>query len=223
MWLPVSMNFKPRRIDAGGDTRVQRVTRRVVYLVRHGEAGGAEPGAVLTDAGRRQAALLAERLAQIPFATIHHSPWDRAAQTAEIIAGHHPGVTLRASDLLRECVPSRPPDERLTAQQAAWFADWTPDILADSAAQAAEAVRRFAGTGGDGEHELLVTHGNVVNWFVSQALDAPDWAWLRMLDYNAALTVILYLPDRVKLVAYNDTGHLPPDLRGTGYPREARV
>jgi hypothetical protein len=44
-----------------------------------------------------------------------------------------------------------------------------------------------------------------------------------MLDYNAALTVILYLPDRLKLVAYNDTGHLPPDLRGTGYPREARI
>ena len=127
------------------------MTRRVVYLVRHGEAGGAEPGAVLTDAGRRQAALLAERLAQIPFAAIHHSPWDRAAQS------------------------------------------------------------------------VLVTHANVVNWFVSQALDAPDWAWLRMLDYNAALTVILYLPDRVKLVAYNDTGHLPPDLRGTGYPQEARI
>lgn len=199
------------------------MTRRVLYLVRHGEAGGAEPSAVLTDTGRRQAALLGERLAGIPFAAIHHSPWDRAAQTADIIAAHHPGVPVCPSDLLRECIPTRPPDERLTAQQAAWFAEWPPDTLADSAAQAAEAVRRFAGSGGDGEHELLVTHGNVVNWFVSRALDAPDWAWLRMLDYNAALTVILYLPDRLKLVAYNDASHLPPELRGTGYPQEARI
>jgi broad specificity phosphatase PhoE len=84
-----------------------------------------KPGAVLTEVGRRQAALIGERLAQIPFATIYHSPWDRAAQTAQIIAGHHPGVPVRASDLLRECVPSPPPDERLTAQQAAWFADWS--------------------------------------------------------------------------------------------------
>ena len=199
------------------------MTHRVLYLVRHAEASGPEPDAVLTDVGRRQATLLGQRLADIPFAAIHHSPWDRAAQTADVIAAHHPGVPVRPSDLLRESIPARPPDERLTAQQAAWLADWSPDTLADSAAQAAEAVRCFAGRDGEGERELLVTHGNVVNWFVSRALDAPDWAWLRMLDYNAALTVILYLPDRVKLVAYNDAAHLPTELRGTGYPPEARI
>ena len=63
--------------------------------------------------------------------------------------------------------------------------------------------------------ELLISHGNLINWFVAQALDAPDQAWLRMLDYSCALTVIMYFPDRTRLVSYNDMGHLPPALRGT--------
>jgi serine/threonine-protein phosphatase PGAM5 len=58
---------------------------------------------------------------------------------------------------------------------------------------------------------------------VAQALDAPDHAWLRMLHYHCALTVIMYSPDRNRLISYNDMGHLPPSMRGTDYPREARI
>jgi serine/threonine-protein phosphatase PGAM5 len=44
-----------------------------------------------------------------------------------------------------------------------------------------------------------------------------------MLDYNCALTVIMYSPDRTRLISYNDMGHLPPSMRGTDYPMEARI
>ncbi|MGC9667196.1 histidine phosphatase family protein [Planosporangium sp. 12N6] len=203
------------------------MAHRLLYLVRHGEStadpdAGPDAGS-LTDLGRQQAELLAERLRHVPFAAIHHSPWERAAQTAGVIAARFPGVPVHPSDLLRECVPVVPPADRLTAGQVSWFEELSADLVVEGAAQAEAVVARFAGLEGEGQHELLVTHGNLINWFVCRTLDAPSWAWMRMLDYNCALTVIMYLDDRVKVITYNDTGHLPPALRGTDYPPEARI
>jgi serine/threonine-protein phosphatase PGAM5 len=95
--------------------------------------------------------------------------------------------------------------------------------VAAGPAQAAAAIRAYAGPVAEDRRELLISHGNLINWFVVQALDAPDEAWLRMLDYSCALTVIMYFPDRTRLISYNDMGHLPPALRGTDYPLEARI
>ena len=203
------------------------MTHRLLYLVRHGDSESAPDGAPhlggLTDLGRRQAELLGERLRGVPFAAIHHSPWERAAQTAAVLSRYLPGVPVSASDMLRECVPTRPPAGMLTPQQKEWFDVLPPGTLDEGVAQAEAAMTRFGGVAPAGQHELLITHGNLIDWFVARTLDGPDWAWLRMVDYNCALTVILYLPDRVKLVAYNDAGHLPAQLRGTGYPPEARI
>jgi len=49
------------------------VSDRYLYLARHGDAEGG-----LTRAGRRQAELLAGRLAGVPFASVTHSPLPRA-------------------------------------------------------------------------------------------------------------------------------------------------
>jgi serine/threonine-protein phosphatase PGAM5 len=194
------------------------LANRILYLVRHGEP--APEGEPLTEVGERQARLVAERLRGVPFAAIHHSPVARAAQTAELIAAAFPGVPRHPSELLRECVPAVP--ER-APQYAAYFDSIPAEQLAAGPTQAAAAIERFAGPTGAGRHELIVSHGNLINWFVCHALQAPPQAWLSMLDYHCAITVIMYFPDRVKLVSYNDMGHLPATLRGTDYPDEARV
>lgn len=203
------------------------MAHRLLYLVRHGEsdapAGAAPEAGQLTDLGRQQAELVADRLRHVPFAAIHHSPWPRAAQTAGIIAERFPGVPVYSSDLLRECVPVVPPVDKMSPEQAKWFEGLPSDVVVAGASRAEAAMARSAGTEGAGQHELLVTHGNLISWFVCRTLDAPNWAWLRLLDYNCALTVIMYLTDRVKVITYNDTGHLPPALRGTEYPPEARI
>jgi len=218
------------------------MTNRVLYLVRHGE----HDGGALTEAGERQARLTGQRLRDVPFAAIHHSPSGRAVQTAKLIAESLAGVPLHPSELLRECVPAMPARSLLSPEQREFFDSMPADRLASGPAQAAAAVERYAGmaveryagvAGGryaavageryagmaGGRCELVVSHGNLINWFVCRALDAPDHAWLRMLDYHCAITVIMYFPDRVKLVSYNDVGHLPAQLRGTGYPGEARI
>ncbi|MBA2555002.1 MAG: hypothetical protein H0V10_15195 [Geodermatophilaceae bacterium] len=71
---------------------------------------------------------------------------------------------------------------------------------------------------------LLISHGNLINWFVTRALGAPPGSWMTLLDYHCGLSVLLLRSDRpAVLVAYNDVGHLPPDLRGVDLPAELRA
>jgi serine/threonine-protein phosphatase PGAM5 len=197
---------------------------RLLYLVRHGEYihGSTPENGILTDLGRQQAKRLAERLRGTKFTAIHHSPWERAAQTAAILAEPHAGVPLEENELLQECIPAVPEPQHLSGKTKDFLDSFPKEVLTDGAAQASKALARFAGPALGGK-ELLVTHGNLLNWFVSKALDAPDHAWLQMLDYNCALSVIAYWPDRTRLLAYNDMGHLPPHMRGTDYPADARI
>jgi phosphohistidine phosphatase len=91
-----------------------------VYLCRHAKAAPGEPdeGRELTGKGRRQAAELGERLAELPEppAIVVSSPLVRARQTAEAIAAAtgapleidrrlSPGATIHH---LREVVAERP-------------------------------------------------------------------------------------------------------------------
>jgi serine/threonine-protein phosphatase PGAM5 len=203
------------------------MANRLLYLARHGEyettdAADPEDGE-LTEIGRQQSELLGERLEGIPFSAIHHSPLRRAVQTAEIVAEHLPGVPLLSSELLEECIPAVPDRQLLTSSQAEFFEHLPAQLVAAGPGQAAAAIQAYAGPVMVDRCELIISHGNLINWFVAQALEAPDHAWLGMLDYNCALTVIMYFPDRTKLISYNDMGHLPPSMRGTDYPMEARI
>jgi serine/threonine-protein phosphatase PGAM5 len=203
------------------------MANRLLYLARHGEseaAHAAQPEhGELTEIGRQQSNLLGKRLQGIPFAAIHHSPWTRAVQTAQLVAEHLPGVPLHPSHLLQECIPAVPERHRLTPSQVEFFDRLPKHRVATGPAQAAAAIQAYAAPVTEDRRELIISHGNLINWFVTQALDAPDQAWLRMLDYSCALTVIMYFPDRTRLISYNDMGHLPPSMRGTDYPLEARI
>lgn len=207
---------------------------RLLYLVRHGvhekdpatEGPDGNEDGELTEAGREQARLLGQRLSGIEFAAVHHSTLRRARETAEVLAGYLPGVPLAPCELLRECIPLRPENELLDDGQRAFFDSWPRAVLEHGSQQAAAAVRRHAGVPpGGGPPELLVSHGNLIGWFLCEALDLPRWRWLSLpLHYNCALTVIVYREGRPpSLMSYNDMGHLPAELRGTDYPEEFRV
>lgn len=65
----------------------------LLLLIRHAvtqatdrRLSGRTPGIQLSDAGRRQALHLAERLAGLPLAAVYASPLERCVQTAEAIA-----------------------------------------------------------------------------------------------------------------------------------------
>ncbi|HIW60974.1 MAG TPA: histidine phosphatase family protein [Candidatus Stackebrandtia excrementipullorum] len=200
---------------------------RLLYLVRHA-AADPDPedpvnGGTLNDLGMTQAAALGDRLAEVPFDGIYHSTALQAVETADILAFSLTLVPRHGDELLRECVPARPADDVLTQAQRDYF-DRLPGVVLDGgAAQAQRAWENYSRVGSTDRRDLVISHGNLINYFVACALDAPAHGWLRPVDYHCGLTVIRFhdrFPPRVLCV--NDTGHLASDLRGVEYPDDLR-
>ncbi|MFE4691587.1 histidine phosphatase family protein [Streptomyces sp. NPDC056749] len=206
-----------------------RTSTRFLYIARHGEASQDETE--LTERGRRQAALLGERLRGIPLSAVHHGPLPRAAQTARLIhEGLSQDIPLQVSEEAGDYVPYVPSREELPDESADRLLGFVQQFPEDERNRGPElagaAMARFTGvvSGDEPRHELVVTHAFLAAWFVRDALDAPAWRWLGLNHSNAALTAIRYTPGRpAALLMVNDMGHLPAELHWTGFPPELRV
>lgn len=201
---------------------------RLLYLVRHGayDTDPADPvdGGTLNELGQQQASLLADRLAGTDFDFVHHSTALRGVQTADLLAFKLSEVPRQGDDLLRECIPTIPDEARLTQRQREFFAQLPESACQEGPRQAEAAIARFTTVGATDTRELIVSHGNLINFFVSQAMDAPPHGWLRPVDYHCGLTIIRYSTSSgPRLITYNDVGHLPPELRGLEYPDDLRA
>jgi len=191
------------------------MSRRILYLVRHGQYTSTtpppeEPDGALTDAGKQQAELVGKRLSKIPIRKIHYSTLQRTKETAEIISSQIPGVPLQPSDLLRECIPSVP------AEFKEHFTGIPSEFIEHSRAQSAQAFDTFFRSvdGGDDQHEILVSHGNLIGYFVCRVLKAPIDSWILADIYLGSFSEILVGQDGfMKIVRHNASDHLPPDLQ----------
>ena len=191
-----------------------------LYLVRHGEQRDAEHGVVdgpLSPRGRRQAALLAERLGGVPLTSASYAPSTVATETAEIIRDRLPSLEPRPSALLFDCVPSGPtPDSPRSFDS--WFHSVTEAQIEAGRAQMDDAVSEFLSPARGERHDLLITHNFVIGWFVRHVFDAPTWRWLGLNQANCGLTIIRVRSAKPPvLVVHNDLAHLPVELR-TGLP-----
>ncbi len=194
-----------------------------LYLVRHGLADPHD--GPLSQAGEQQARLTGRRLKDVPLSGIYHGPLPRAAQTASLISASLPGVPVSACDLAGDYLPFNPDPSSLPPSFARFLAGFSAAERVSGPKLATAALARFAQPGSEqaDTHELVVTHNLLIGWIVSQALDAPPWRWLGLNQMNCALTVIAYRPGLpAGLVSFNDAGHLPPNLRWTGFPPAVR-
>jgi serine/threonine-protein phosphatase PGAM5 len=191
-----------------------------LILVRHGEQLDAEHGVEdgpLSPRGVRQAQALADRISGLDIANVWHSPLERAWDTVRVLSERMPSITAAPSALLMDCVPTGLTDEMPTNFRAFFKSVTEADIEAGSA-QMADAVAEFMSAGVSKQTDLLVTHNAVIAWFVREALAAPDWKWVTLNQANCGLTVLQHRSGRPwNLVAHNDLGHLPVELR-TGLP-----
>lgn len=124
---------------------------------------------------------------------------------------------MSSSELLRDLTPIPSADQaHAVPQPYRAFLDRVPAEERDPAArQLNTAVERLAVTRDEDRHELLITHNFVIGWFVRYALDAPEWRWMGLNQFNCALTIIQIRPDLPPtLITFNDVGHLPVELRG---------
>ncbi len=196
-----------------------------LYLVRHGEQQDAEhglPDGPLSPRGIRQAQLIAERLGGVPFTGAWHSPLQRAADTAAIIAERMPAITPEPSALLFDCIPSGPSAETPSSYDP-FFGSVTEAEIEAGRAQMEDATAEFLQSSSADRHDLLITHNFVIGWFVREVLGAPDWRWVSINQANCGLTVLQQKPGRPwTLVTHNDLGHLPFELR-TGLPDQLQI
>lgn len=188
--------------------------RTQLYLVRHGEQDPASdhaPDGGLSQLGSEQADRLGRRLRNVPFAAVHHSPLARAAQTADVVAGHLPQVPRHACDFMmdRTPVPSAGHRSSYPDRWHAWLDGVPHDERDEDAVALQAAVDHFGVTGRSDRYELLITHNFVIGWFVRHMLDAPVWRWIGLNQDNCAITVVQWESGRpATLVSFNDTGHL---------------
>lgn len=192
------------------------MARRFLYLVRHGEYKSTttppdEPDGGLTEVGKQQAALVAERFRSIPVNRIHHSTAQRAMETAAFISAQFPTVDVHPSDLLREGIPCIPE----TFKQH--FSEIPADFVAKSKVRAGQAFETFfrpvMGDGPD-QHEILVSHGNLISHFICRVLDAPCESWIHTdIGLCGFSEVMIGRQGFMKVLRHNDDGHLPLHLK----------
>jgi broad specificity phosphatase PhoE len=177
------------------------------------ETGLMEDDWRLTPLGQRQAALLGESLAQIPFDAIFCSPLERARSTAGAIAQRQlQTVPLR---VLRDLL------------EVGDYGDETPEETHGRALRAASDIRSQAFTGA---RVLIVAHGAFNNRLLTALLGLPGPEHLfRFGQDNTGLTRILYASEdvpprkRVRLYCLNDLSHLPPDVRSQTIKQNERA
>lgn len=214
--------------------------RRLV-LVRHGQSAWNEErrvqghsGTGLTERGRAQAEHTARWvLATHPDATLVSSDLQRCVETAAVLAEAMRVVPNLDADL-RERSFGR--WEGLTmgeieAMDPDLWGRWRSgaDVIRevggesgdDLAARVTPAFRRHAEALGDGQTAVVVTHGGPVWHGLHALLDLP-WSTLGGVG-NAAITEVVLDDTGWWCESWNQTSHLPVDLRTTFRPSETRT
>jgi probable phosphoglycerate mutase len=198
-----------------------------LYIVRHGATAltaedrfSGAIGVDLSDEGRRQVHLLAERLAGETIGAVYASPLSRTLETATILAAPHnlPTVT---DDGLREIshgrwegMSRREVEERFHDEYTAWEMDpftVAPEGGESGAAVLARALPVIRGIVArhDGGTALVVSHKATIRLIISSLLGFDPRGFRDRLDQSPASLNVLEFKDavRARLMLFNDVSH----------------
>ena len=202
-----------------------------VVLVRHGLTkmtgpvlAGWTPGLHLDERGEKQAAAVAERLRDVPFAAIVSSPLDRCLDTAAAIAGGR-DLQVQEDERLGECRygdwTGKPLKE--LAKDPLWkvvqnhpsavvFPGPEGEPLRETQNRAVAAVRDWNARLGPDATWLACSHGDVIKSIVADAMGLHLDQFQRIMADPCSLTVIRYTEMRPFVMRTNDTGGGVADL-----------
>jgi probable phosphomutase (TIGR03848 family) len=202
-----------------------------VVLVRHGLThmtgpvlAGWTPGLHLDERGQQQAAALAERLKEVPFAALVSSPLDRCLDTVAPIAAYR-DAQVEVDERLGECRygdwTGRPLKE--LAKDPLWkvvqnhpsavtFPGEGGEPLRETQNRAVAAVRDWNARLGPDATWLACSHGDVIKAIVADALGVHLDQFQRIFVDPCSVTVIRYTELRPFVVRVNDTGGGVADL-----------
>jgi serine/threonine-protein phosphatase PGAM5 len=182
------------------------VAIRRVILVRHGQYSRSPER--LTDLGRAQVEVTSARLAALTVHTVVSSTLPRARETCDILAKHHPKASRSAMRLLDERITLRPrsgdPEWAKSPSDAFW--EESHDIIERAHARLFRVSRTD-------RTEVYGIHGNIIRTLTLRAMNFPTNAWAELWIHHASVTILDVYPDAVvRLVSFNDVGHLPPAM-----------
>ncbi len=200
-----------------------------LYLVRHGASADAVEGEdveliegqgnpPLSDIGRNQAQLVAERLARIPFDAAYVTTLRRTVETAAPfvrLTGLTPlvepdlrevslGEWERGGQFRQKLADGDPVAIQMMAEER-WEVVPGAESSDGFSARIRGAIQRIA-TSHPGERVVAFTHGAAIAEALAQATGSRPFAFL-MTD-NAAIARLVLTPERWLLRTFNDTAHL---------------
>ncbi|MGH9255517.1 MAG: histidine phosphatase family protein [Vicinamibacterales bacterium] len=174
---------------------------RILYLVRHGQLdmrafAKDQIRAGLTARGREQVHWTAKYLASLDVSAIYCSTLGRALESAEIISKRFPDIAVRRSNLLRE-LPNLASANFAAGRQ-----------------RGEKAFTRYARPSQQRQRiEILISHGNLIRYFVCRALRLPAESWTLLGSLHCGVTQMRITEETLQLVSYNQVTHLPERLR----------
>ena len=189
-----------------------------LYLARHGQSYGqhdtiddlppdCETGLMdfdwrLTPLGRRQAEMLGEHLAKVPFDAIYCSPLERARATAHAVEERQPRRTN--IQIMRDLLE---------------IGDYGNESVEEFHMRARRAARVLQGDTPTGARVLVVAHSGFNNLLIGALLGLPTQEDLfRFAQQNTGLTRIVFSSEdvpkweRIRLCRMNDLSHLSPEV-----------
>ena len=198
-----------------------------VFMVRHGatvlsaeDRFAGETDVQLSDLGREQARLLAQRLTNEKIAAVFASPLGRALETARILAAAH-DLEVQTHAGLREIshghweqMTRREVEARFPDESAEWERD--PFTFAPHRGESGLAVTARAMPvlidivrGNPAKNVLVVSHKATIRLLLSSLLGFDPRRYRDNLDLDpASLTVVDFKdPSRARLTLFNDTSH----------------
>jgi len=188
---------------------------RTLYLIRHGQYDHDDDrdpdiGKALVPLGIAQSRLVANHLKSLPvrMSSLISSTMTRARQTAMIINQDFPDLELMQTRLIRECTPPTWREDIMGEEDPEELKKCTDNL------DAAFSKYFIPSPDEEDRNDIIVCHGNVIRYFVTKVLKVETMSWLQMTTGNCGLTVVRIKPDgSMKLVSFNDMGHIPPNLR----------
>jgi len=202
-----------------------------VFLVRHGhtllsaeDRFAGETNVELSEKGREEARLLAQRLKGEKIAAIYASPLHRTIDTARIIAVPH-DLQVQTCDGFREIshghwegMKRHEVEEKFAEEMAEWEKD--PYTFAPAGGESGLAVTARALPAlidlvrkHPGESILIVSHKATIRLLLSSLLGFDPRRYRDNLDQKpAALNIVDFRdPTRARLTLFNDTSHYDED------------